>query len=66
MLKSLYLFKWPLTLLLAGFLIRTIGIMIKTLHWSNANAILVCGSMVMSVSIIWLIIKVVRVKKHTN
>ncbi len=64
--KSLYLFKWPLTLLLTGFIARTIGIMIKTLHWANANAILVCSSMIMAVSIIWLIIKVIRVKKQTN
>ena len=66
MLKSLYQFKWPLTLLLTGFLARTVGIMIKTLHWANANAILVYGSMVMAVSIIWRIIKLVRVKKQIN
>lgn len=66
MLKSLYQFKWPLTLLLTGFLARTVGIMIKTLHWADANAILVCGSTVMAVSVIWLIIKLVRVKKQIN
>ena len=62
----LYLFKWPVALLLLGFLIRIIGAMIKILHWLNADLILLAGTVLMAVAILWLIIKLLMLKKQSS
>lgn len=64
--NSLYFFKWPLVLLLVGFMIRVIGSMIKILHWLNADNILIAGTLLMVVSIAWLIIKLISFKKQSS
>jgi len=62
--NALYPFKWPLVMLLLGFLVRIIGAMIKILHWLNANLILIAGTVIMGVAILWLIIKLLSLKKQ--
>lgn len=62
--KSLYFFKWPLVLLLVGFMVRVIGAMIKILHWANADTILLAGTVMIVISIAWLIIKLIALKKQ--
>lgn len=62
----LYPFKWPLSLLLAGFLVRIIGAMMKILHWLGADRILITGTALMATAIVWLIIKLVSLKKESN
>jgi hypothetical protein len=64
--NSLYFLKWPLILLLLGFMVRVIGAMIKILHWVNADNILIAGTIIMVVSIAWLIIKLLSLKKHNS
>jgi uncharacterized membrane protein YhdT len=64
--NSLYLLKWPLFLLLLGFLIRTFGAMIKILHWFNADQILIIGTALMLASIVWLMMKLVFLKKENS
>ena len=64
--NTLYPFKWPLALLLFGFLIRIIGAMIKILHWINADLILITGTVIMGVAILWLILKLILLKKQST
>lgn len=64
--NSLYILKWPLITLLFGFLLRTVGAMIKILHWPGADTILLIATVVMVLSILWLMIKIFLVKKQDS
>ncbi len=62
--NSLNYLKWPLLLLLAGIAIRSFGAMMKVLHWQGADIILIIGTGVMVIAILWLMIKILLVKKQ--
>jgi hypothetical protein len=64
--NALYPFKWPLIVLLLGFLIRIIGAMIKILHWFGADLVLITGTAIMGIAILWLIIKLALLKKQNT
>ena len=60
----LHYLKWPLIILFIGFLLRTAGAMMKILHWRGADIVLMSATIVMMISILWLIIKMLLVKKQ--
>jgi hypothetical protein len=62
----LYMLKWPLILLLIGFLVRVFGAMIKILHWVGADLVLITGTVLMMIAIVWLIIKISLLKKTND
>ena len=62
----LYPFKWPLLVLLVGFLVRVIGAMMKILHWPGADLVLIAGTILMAAGIVWLMIKMIVLKKESN
>lgn len=62
--NALYPFKWPLVILLFGFLVRIIGAMIKVLHWLYADLILITGTVIMGIAFLWLILKLFLLKKQ--
>ena len=62
--NSLHYLKWPLMILLFGFLLRTAGAMMKILHWHAADIVLISATIIMIISIIWLMIKMLLVKKQ--
>lgn len=62
--NSLHYLKWPLLLLLAGFLLRITGAMMKILHWRGADIGLRIATVVIIISILWLMVKVFLVKKQ--
>ncbi len=64
--NALYPFKWPLVVLLFGFLVRIIGAMIKILHWVGADLVLIAGTGLMATGIVWLIVKMISLKKESN
>ena len=64
--NTLYAFKWPLALLLIGFLIRILGAMMKILHWRGADETLVVATAIMVTAVLWLIIKLVLLKKQST
>lgn len=55
--KTLSRFKWPLSLLLSGFLVRVIGSMMKILHWQHADSTLITATCIIAAAIVWLIIR---------
>lgn len=55
--------KWPFVLMLAGLIIRTIGAMLKILHWVGGNMTLLTGTIVIIVSLCWLVVKILMLKK---
>jgi hypothetical protein len=59
----LHTFKPGLIILLIGFLIRTIGALLKIRHWPGADETLMIGFLIMIAAIIILIIKVISIKK---
>lgn len=62
----LYPFKWPLIALLFGLLVRVIGAMIKILHWPGADLVLIAGTCLMATGIVWLMVKMISLKKESN
>lgn len=62
--QILYYLKWPLVVFLAGAAARIAGALMKILHWRGADDILVIATGIMVVAIIWLIIKLIIIKKN--
>ncbi|MET0392382.1 MAG: hypothetical protein ABW019_04540 [Chitinophagaceae bacterium] len=60
--KTTYPFRRPLILLLSGFLVRTIAALMKVLHWPYADPLLIAGTAVMAIAIIWLMVKLFKTK----
>ena len=63
---NFYYYKWPLSLLLFGFLVRVIGALMKILHWPASDITLTVATAIMATAIVWLIIKLVLLKKKSS
>lgn len=59
-----YRFKWPLLLLLTGFLLRIIAALIKIMHWFHADYLLITGTIIMAAAIVWLMTKLITAKQQ--
>ena len=60
--KALHFLKWPLILLLAGYLIFLIGNISKSNHWSLSEVFVSTGYAMIGIAIVWIIIKFILLK----
>jgi hypothetical protein len=58
--KLLAYFKWPLILLLVGFILQVVGATLKILHWSNTEVFFVFSTATIVISVIWLLAKMLK------
>jgi len=61
--KALHFLKWPLILLLFGYLLFLIGNFSKGRHWVLADQLIVAGYLMMIIAIVWTIIKFIFLKQ---
>lgn len=59
----LYPYRWPLIILLAGILLRSWGAMMKIIHWAAGDQVLLAGTIIIALGIIWLIPQLAGLKK---
>jgi len=55
--KALHFLKWPLILLLTGYLFFLVGNFSKGRQWVLADEFIVAGYLIIIVAIVWTIIK---------
>jgi hypothetical protein len=60
--KALHFLKWPLILLLAGYLFFLVGNFSKGRHWILADEFIVAGYLIIIIAIVWTIIKFIFLK----
>lgn len=60
--KALHFLKWPLMLLLIGYLLFLIGNFSKSRHWILADEFIVAGYLTIIIAIVWTIIKFIFLK----
>jgi hypothetical protein len=60
--KALHFLKWPLILLLVGYLLFLIGNFSKGRHWVLADEFIVAGYLMITIAIVWTIIKFIFLK----
>jgi hypothetical protein len=60
--KALRFLKWPLILLLLGYLTFLIGNFSKGKHWIFADEIIAGGYLIIIIAIVWTIIKFIILK----
>jgi len=61
--KILYYLKWAFVIFLFGLLLIVIGAAFKLRHWPGADEMLMLGSILEGLAIIFAIIKMALVKK---
>jgi len=55
--KALHFLKWPLIILLAGYIAFLTGNFSKSRHWSLAEELIVIGYLMIVIALVWTIIK---------
>ena len=60
--KALHFLKWPLILLLVGYLAFLIGNFTKGRHWPPAEGLIIAGYLIIIIAIVWTIIKFIFLK----
>jgi len=60
--KALHFLKWPLILLLFGYLLFLIGNFSKGRHWVLDDEFIVAGYLMIIIAIVWTIIKFIFLK----
>ena len=60
--KVLHFLKWPLILLLIGYLLFLIGNFSKGSHWVLADEFIVAGYLMIIIAIVWTIINFIFLK----
>jgi len=58
--KLLAYFKWPLVLLLVGFILQVIGATLKILHWSDTEIFFIFSTATIVSSVVWLLMKMLK------
>jgi len=64
--KALHFLRWPLTLLLAGYLLFIVGSFSKESHWLPSEGIVSGGYALIVIAIVWIIIKFIGLKPPEN
>jgi len=62
--RILYYFKWPLIIFIAGCIIRTSGVLVKIMHWFSADMIIITGTALMVIGLLFLIVKLIPLRKN--
>ena len=60
---GVWFLKWPLIIFLLGFLVRFAGLLFKIRHWPLADELVMIGTIICGIAIVFAIIKVASVKK---
>jgi len=60
--KALHFLKWPLILLLVGYLLFLIGNFSKGRRWVLADEFIIAGYLMITSAIVWTIIKFIFLK----
>jgi len=60
--KALHFLKWPLVVLLIGYLSFLIGNFSSARHWVLADDFIVVGYLMIIIAIVWTIIKFISLK----
>ncbi len=60
--KALHFLRWPLILLLAGYLIFLTGNFSRNSHWSLSEEFVATGYAMIGIAIVWIIIKFILLK----
>jgi predicted membrane protein len=60
--KALHFLRWPLILLLLGYLAFLVGNVSKSRHWAPANEFIITGYLMIIIAIVWTIIKFIFLK----
>jgi hypothetical protein len=60
--KPLHFLRWPLVLLLAGYLAFLIGSFSKMRHWPLSEEFIIVGYLTIIIAIVWTIIKFIFLK----
>lgn len=60
--RALHFLRWPLILLLAGYLAFLFGSFSQGRHWPLAEKFIVAGYAMIVVAIVWIIIKFIFLK----
>jgi len=63
---SLYYLKWPLVIIVLGFILKVIGALIKIRHWPYADEILTVSTGIIVAGLIYLSIKLIIQKRQTD
>ncbi len=61
--QALWFLRWPLIVFLLGFLIRFAGTLFKIRHWPMADDLIMVGSIICGVAIVFGIIKIFFMNK---
>jgi hypothetical protein len=61
--KSLFFLRYPLIILLCGFIVRLAGVLFKIRHWPMADELITAGFIMMGVGIFWAVLKLLLLKK---
>lgn len=60
--KALHFLRWPLILLLAGYLTFLIGSFSKNRHWLPSEGFVAAGYAMIVIAIVWIIVKFIFLK----
>jgi len=60
--KPLHFLRWPLIFLLTGYLVFLIGNFSKGRHWPLAEEFIIVGYLIITIAIVWIIIKFIFLK----
>ena len=60
--KALHFLRWPLIVLLAGYLCFLIGNFSKGRHWVLADGFIIGGYLIIVIAVVWTIIKFIFLK----
>jgi hypothetical protein len=64
--KALHFLRWPLILLLVGYLIFLVGGFSKDTHWLPSEGFVSAGYGFIVIAIVWIIIKFIFLKPPEN
>jgi len=64
--KALHFLRWPLILLLAGYLAFLVGSFSKNRNWSFSEEFVAAGYAMIVIAIVWIIVKFILLKPPEN
>ena len=60
--KAMHFLRWPLIVLLAGYLVFLVGSFSRNTHWFPAEGFVSVGYTLIVVAVVWIIIKFIFLK----
>ncbi|MFI5187537.1 MAG: hypothetical protein ACHQF0_12475 [Chitinophagales bacterium] len=60
--KALHFLRWPLVLLIAGYLVFLAGSLLKNRQWLSSEGFVTAGYGMIVIAVVWIIIKFIFLK----